>query len=224
MYLVIIAVTVISYLIGSINFSIILSKAISGKDIRESGSGNAGATNMLRTHGKKMGVITLLLDVLKGIVAILLVGYIAYIKIPDDVFFNMNDLCTQLYFALPYIAGVAVILGHNFPLYFGFKGGKGVATSLGVVLMLDWKVGLIVAVCAIAVMAITRYVSLGSILGGAAFIIVEIVKASVTGAYDVIQLVCVIIIGGLLIARHHANIKRLLNGTENKLSFSKKEK
>ncbi len=224
MYLVIIAVTVISYLIGSINFSIILSKAISGKDIRESGSGNAGATNMLRTHGKKMGVITLLLDVLKGIVAILLVGYIAYIKIPDDVFFNMNDLCTQLYFALPYIAGVAVILGHNFPLYFGFKGGKGVATSLGVVLMLDWKVGLIVAVCAIAVMAITRYVSLGSILGGAAFIIVEIVKAAVTGAYDVIQLVCVIIIGGLLIARHHANIKRLLNGTENKLSFSKKEK
>ncbi len=224
MYLVIIAVTVISYLIGSINFSIILSKAISGKDIRESGSGNAGATNMLRTHGKKMGVITLLLDVLKGIAAILLVGYIAYIKIPDDVFFNMNDLCTQLYFALPYIAGVAVILGHNFPLYFGFKGGKGVATSLGVVLMLDWKVGLIVAVCAIAVMAITRYVSLGSILGGAAFIIVEIVKAAVTGAYDVIQLVCVIIIGGLLIARHHANIKRLLNGTENKLSFSKKEK
>ncbi len=224
MYLVIIAVTVISYLIGSINFSIILSKAISGKDIRESGSGNAGATNMLRTHGKKMGVITLLLDVLKGIVAILLVGYIAYIKIPDDVFFNMNDLCTQLYFALPYIAGVAVILGHNFPLYFGFKGGKGVATSLGVVLMLDWKVGLIVAVCAIAVMAITRYVSLGSILGGAAFIIVEIVKAAVTGEYNVIQLVCVIIIGGLLIARHHANIKRLLNGTENKLSFSKKEK
>lgn len=224
MYLVIIAVTVISYLIGSINFSIILSKAISGKDIRESGSGNAGATNMLRTHGKKMGVITLLLDVLKGIAAILLVGYIAYIKIPDDVFFNMNDLCTQLYFALPYIAGVAVILGHNFPLYFGFKGGKGVATSLGVVLMLDWKAGLIVAVCAIAVMAITRYVSLGSILGGAAFIIVEIVKAAVTGEYNVIQLVCVIIIGGLLIARHHANIKRLLNGTENKLSFSKKEK
>lgn len=210
-FLIIIAVAVISYLIGSVNFSIILSKLISGKDIRESGSGNAGATNMLRTHGKKMGVITLLLDVLKGIIAILIV---VILPMGTDMFKE----------TLSYIAGVCVILGHNFPVYFGFKGGKGVATSLGVVLMLDWKVGLIVAVCAIAVMAVTRYVSLGSILGGAAFIIVEIVKSAVTGEYNVTQLVCVIIIGGLLIARHHANIKRLLNGTENKLSFSKKEK
>ncbi len=130
---------------------------------------------------------------------------------------TLNDL-------FPYIAGVCVILGHNFPLYFGFKGGKGVATSLGVVLMLDWKVGLIVALIAIAVMAITRYVSLGSVIGGAMFIIIEIIKAVITQNYNIIQLVCVIIIGGLLIARHRANIKRLLNGTENKLSFSKKEK
>lgn len=210
-YLIIIAVAVVSYLIGSVNFSILISKAISGKDIRESGSGNAGATNMLRTHGKKMGVLTLLLDVLKGIVAII-IAMIVDKKIGAD---------TGI---LSYIAGVCVILGHNFPIYFGFKGGKGVATSLGVVLMLDWKVGLIVAVCAIAIMAITRYVSLGSILGGAAYIVVEIVKAIVTKNYNIVQLVCVVIIGGLLIARHHANIKRLLSGTENKLSFGKKEK
>ena len=210
-YLIIIAVAVISYLIGSVNFSILISKAISGKDIRESGSGNAGATNMLRTHGKKMGVLTLLLDVLKGIVAII-IAMIVDKKIGAN---------TGI---LSYIAGVCVILGHNFPIYFGFKGGKGVATSLGVVLMLDWKVGLIVAVCAIAIMAITRYVSLGSILGGAAYIVVEIVKAIVTKNYNIVQLVCVVIIGGLLIARHHANIKRLLSGTENKLSFGKKEK
>lgn len=210
-YLVIIAVAVVSYLIGSVNFSILISKAISGKDIRESGSGNAGATNMLRTHGKKMGVLTLLLDVLKGIVAII----IAMI-VDKNIGANTG--------ILSYIAGVCVILGHNFPIYFGFKGGKGVATSLGVVLMLDWKVGLIVAVCAIAIMAITRYVSLGSILGGAAYIVVEIVKAIVTKNYNIVQLVCVVIIGGLLIARHHANIKRLLSGTENKLSFGKKEK
>lgn len=210
-YLIIIAVAVISYLIGSVNFSILISKAISGKDIRESGSGNAGATNMLRTHGKKMGVLTLLLDVLKGIVAII-IAMIVDKNIGAD---------TEI---LSYIAGVCVILGHNFPIYFGFKGGKGVATSLGVVLMLDWKVGLIVAVCAIAIMAITRYVSLGSILGGAAYIVVEIVKAIVTKNYNIVQLVCVVIIGGLLIARHHANIKRLLSGTENKLSFGKKEK
>lgn len=210
-YLIIISVAVISYLIGSVNFSILISKAISGKDIRESGSGNAGATNMLRTHGKKMGVLTLLLDVLKGIIAII----IAMI-VDKNIGANTG--------ILSYIAGVCVVLGHNFPLYFGFKGGKGVATSLGVVLMLDWKVGLIVAVCAIAIMAVTRYVSLGSILGGAAYIVVEIVKAIVTKNYNVIQLVCVVIIGGLLIARHHANIKRLLSGTENKLSFGKKEK
>lgn len=229
MYLVIIAVAVISYLIGSINFSIILSKIISGKDIRESGSGNAGATNMLRTHGKKMGVITLLLDVAKGIAAILL--SMLAVKFLKGNAMQLNILnggdgptavyMTSDYAFLKYIAGVCVILGHNFPLYFGFKGGKGVATSLGVVLMLDWKVGLIVAVCAVAVMAITRYVSLGSILGGAAYIIAEIVKAVVKGEYNIMQLVCVVIIGGLLIARHHANIKRLLNGTENKLGAKK---
>lgn len=231
-YLIIIAVAVVSYLIGSVNFSILISRAISGKDIRESGSGNAGATNMLRTHGKKMGILTLLLDVLKGIIVVLLACLAA--KLFDGEALSLGVVggadgptayyVTSDYSFLKYIAGVCVILGHNFPLYFGFKGGKGVATSLGVVLMLDWKVGLIVAVCAIAVMAITRYVSLGSILGGAAYIVVEIAKAIVTKNYNAVQLVCVIIIGGLLIARHRANIKRLLNGTENKLSFSKKEK
>lgn len=221
MYLIIIAVAVISYLIGSVNFSIILSKVISGKDIRESGSGNAGATNMLRTYGKKMGVVTLLLDVVKGIIVVALAWFVAVDLLWGD---RVIGAVTNIICALPYIAGVCVILGHNFPLYFGFKGGKGVATSLGVVLMLDWKVGLIVAVCAIAIMAITRYVSLGSILGGAMFIVIEIVKAIGTKNYSIVELVCVIIIGGLLIARHHANIKRLINGTENKLSFGKKEK
>lgn len=209
--LIIVSLAVVSYLIGSVNFSIILSRIIGGKDIRQSGSGNAGATNMLRTYGKKMGVITLLLDVLKGIIAILIARFVR-----DELGFNFE--------ALDYIAGVCVVLGHNFPLYFGFKGGKGVATSLGVVLMLDWKVGLIVAVCAILIMAVTKYVSLGSILGGAAFIVVEIIKALVTKSFNITEIVCVVIIGGLLISRHHANIKRLISGTENKLSFSKKEK
>ena len=211
-YLIIALTAIVSYLIGSVNFSILLSKMLSGKDIRESGSGNAGATNMLRTYGKKMGVITLLLDVLKGIVVILLSRLVKNIAGTDEI-----------YPVISYIAGVCVILGHNFPLYFGFKGGKGVATSLGVVLMLDWKVGLIVAVVAIAVMAVTRYVSLGSILGGAMYIVIEIVKMIVTKSVDVIQLVCVVIIGGLLIARHHANIKRLLKWYR-KQTWSKKRR
>lgn len=211
-YFVVILIGFFAYLIGSVNFSILLSRLISGKDIRESGSGNAGATNMLRTYGKKMGVITLLLDVLKGIVAILL-SHVA-VKMFSD---------TSLYETVGYISGVCVILGHNFPLYFGFKGGKGVATSLGVVLMLDWKIGLAVAVVAILIMAITRYVSLGSIIGGVFYIIAEVVRIVAEGKADAIKLVCVIVIGGLLVARHHANIKRLLSGTENKLG-AKKEK
>lgn len=228
MYLIIIVVAVISYLIGSINFSILLSKAISGKDIRESGSGNAGATNMLRTHGKKMGVITLLLDVLKGVVAILFAIFVVqllnqYRLVSFPTSLAQTAPLPEMIDIMPvkYLAGVCVILGHNFPLYFGFKGGKGVATSLGVVMMLDWKIGLIVAVFAIAIMAITRYVSLGSIIGGAAFIIAEFAKAFITHEYNAVQLVCVVIIGGLLIARHHANISRLIHGTENKLSFKK---
>lgn len=218
--LIIIAVAVISYLIGSVNFSILLSRIIGKKDIRESGSGNAGATNMLRTYGKKMGIITLLLDILKGVIAVCIVKALT----GSDIMYPDTSSDMALNDVLPYIAGVAVVLGHNFPLYFVFKGGKGVATSLGVVLMLDWKIGLIVAVIAIAIIAVTRYVSLGSIIGGAAFVTAEFVKAFITHEYNAVQLVCAVIIGGLLIARHHANIKRLLNGTENKLSFGKKEK
>lgn len=211
-YFVVILIAAVAYLIGSVNFSILLSRLIEGKDIRESGSGNAGATNMLRTYGKKMGVLTLLLDVLKGVIVILL-SHIAVKTFCDN----------SLYEIMGYISGVCVILGHNFPLYFGFKGGKGVATSLGVVLMLDWKVGLAVAVLAILIMAITRYVSLGSIMGGVIYIIAEVAIIVAGGDFNAVKLVCVVVIGGLLIARHHANIKRLLNGTENKLG-AKKEK
>ena len=231
-WIAIIAVAVISYLIGSVNFSIMLSKKLTGKDIRESGSGNAGATNMLRTHGKKMAIATLILDVLKGVLAIVISWIIGGITIGlFNKLFDMWDLWNyavgDIFAAIPYIAAVCVVLGHNFPLYFGFKGGKGVATSLGVVMMLDWKIGLIIAVIAIAVMAITRYVSLGSIIGGALYIVINLaifITQHVRGSVvNITSMVCVVILGGLLIARHHANIGRLLNGTENKLSFSKKE-
>ena len=190
---------ILSYLIGSINFSILLSRLVGGKDIRKSGSGNAGATNMLRTYGKKMGVITLLLDVLKGVAVILIC--------------RLMNIGSEW----EYISAVGVILGHNFPLYFGFKGGKGVATSLGAALMLDWKIGFVVAVIAIAIMAITRYVSLGSIIGGIIYIIANIISMIVSKRFNLIILICVIVMGGLLVVRHHANIKRLLTGTESKL-------
>lgn len=208
MMLFLVTAGVAAYLIGSVNFSILLSRIIEGKDIRKSGSGNAGATNMLRTYGKKMGIITLVLDILKGVVCVLLAKLIA-----ENI---LNEDAAE---TAAYIAGVCAILGHNFPLYFGFKGGKGVATSLGVVLVLDWKIGLIVAAAAIIIMALTKYVSLGSVIGGAAFVAAEVIKGAAEGSLFSLQTLCAAIIGILLIARHHANIKRLINGTENKLSF-----
>lgn len=202
---------VICYLIGSVNSSIILSRVTSGEDIRSEGSGNAGATNMLRTRGKKMGAITLIADILKGVAAVLIARLFAGAFFIDGT-------------TVEYVAAAAVVLGHDFPVFFGFKGGKGVATSLGAVLMLDWKIGLVILICAVAVIALTRYVSLGSVLGGAAFITEEAVQMITARELNIARLVCVLIIGGLLIQRHHANISRLLNGTENKLGAKKDKK
>lgn len=227
--IIIVLTAVISYLIGSINSSIILSRAISGKDIRESGSGNAGATNMLRTHGKKMGVLTLLIDVFKGVLAVGLAWMVIKYYYSDFVSGvwekdNLNTWQKTLdSISIPYIAGLFVILGHNFPVFFGFKGGKGVATSLGAVMMLDWKIGVMLLAIAIIIMAITRYVSLGSIVAGALFIILEIARMFFDSEWNFIRIICVILMGGLVIIRHHANIKRLMAGTENKLGAKKKE-
>ena len=196
-------IPVIAYLIGSVNASILISRIVMGKDIREVGSGNAGATNMLRTMGKKYAIVTLIIDILKGVIA---VG-ISFLLVRSSV--------------MPYIAGVCVVLGHNFPIFFGFKGGKGVATSLGVVMMLDWKVGLIVLATAVLIIAITRYVSLGSIVAAIAFAALEIIKMAYLHDWNTIRLICVLILAGLLIWRHHENIGRLLNGTENRLGAKK---
>lgn len=204
----IIAIGLISYLIGSINSSILISKAVTGKDIRKSGSGNAGATNMLRTMGKKYAAITLIIDILKGVVALIIARL-------------MQGLGVEPW--AEYIAGVCVVLGHNFPVFFGFKGGKGVATSLGVVMMLDWKIGLAVLIIALAVMATTRYVSLGSIIAAVTFIVLQIAVMLISGNFNLVRFVCVMILGILLIVRHSANIVRLLNHTENKLGQKKKE-
>ena len=201
-------VGVVSYLIGSVNSSILISKMVTGKDIRQSGSGNAGATNMLRTMGKKYAAITLVIDILKGVIAILLakllIGYGAYLS-------------------SEYIAAVAVVLGHNFPVFFGFRGGKGVATSLGVVLLLDWRIGLCVLVIAISIMAMTKYVSLGSITSALVFMVAQVAVMLTVEGFDLVRFICVLILGLLLIVRHRANIVRLISGTENKLGSKKKQ-
>ena len=204
-----IVIAIIAYLIGSINFSVIISKKMAGFDIREKGSGNAGSTNMLRSIGKKAAALTLICDILKGVIAIG-IGLIVS-KIAKDV---DRALIVQ-------IAGIFVVLGHTFPLFFGFKGGKGVATSLGVLLMINWKIGLICLVFALVLMAFGRMVSLGSI--GAAilypvltlFIHTNYIVESTGIKYFVFSIILAIIV----LFNHRTNIHRIANGTESKLSF-----
>lgn len=205
---------IIAYLIGSVNFSVIFSKKFAGFDVREKGSGNAGSTNMLRSVGKKAAALTLICDVLKGVVAIVIAIIVGNI-IQD----SNKELLLQ-------IAGIAVVLGHTFPIFFQFKGGKGVATSLGILLMSNWQIGLICLVFALVLMALTRMVSLGSC---AAAVLFPVLTLFINDHYTVLTegkpgstyLVYSIIMAVIVLFNHRSNIKRILNGTENKLSFKK---
>ena len=210
-----IIMAIIAYLIGSINFSIIISKKIAGFDVREKGSGNAGTTNMLRSVGKKAAAITLVCDILKGVISIVIAIIIGKIAKNFD-----KELLLQ-------IAGIAVVLGHTFPIFFGFKGGKGVATSLGVLLMSNWQIGLICLVFALVLMVLTRMVSLGSCTAAVLFPVLTLFinqhyTVLTDGKNGNVYFVYSVILAIIVLYNHRENIKRILNGTENKLSFSKK--
>lgn len=208
-----IIVTIIAYLLGSISFSVIISKKMAGFDVREKGSGNAGTTNVLRTVGKKASIITLICDILKGVVAIL-VAYIAGLIMKDGV---DKALLIQL-------AGIAVILGHTFPIFFGFKGGKGIATALGVLMMTNWNIGLICLVFALVLMILTRMVSLGSIAAAILFPVLIVFMPHNAYLVDGNYIIYSILLAVLVVFNHRANVKRLLTGTENKIDFKKLKK
>ncbi len=203
-----IIVGIISYLIGSINFSVIISKRIAGFDIREKGSGNAGSTNMLRSVGKTAAIITLICDILKGIVSIgiaILLG-----KIVQD---TNKELLLQ-------ISGIMVIIGHTFPIFFGFKGGKGVATSLGVLLISNWQIGLICLVFALVIMLLTRMVSLGSCTAAILFPVLTLfINENYTvltdGKSGNVYFIYSVILAVIVIFNHRENIKRIYEGREN---------
>lgn len=197
-------VGLVAYLIGSISFAIIFSKKFGGFDVREKGSKNAGTTNVLRTVGKKAAILTLICDILKGVIAVLLAMLAA--KIWED-----SDAET-----LKYLAGLMAIIGHTFPIYYGFKGGKGVATSLGVLLVVNPQIGIICLVFALIIIIATRWVSLGSILAATLFPVLTFFMVD-----NLTAKVISILIGLLVIFNHRTNIKRLKEGTENKLSFKK---
>lgn len=203
-----ILVAIIGYAIGSVNFSIIFSKKIAGFDVRDKGSGNAGTTNMLRTAGKGLAALTLICDILKGIIAVLIAWWIG--KINHDV---KPDVLIQL-------AGFFAVVGHTFPVYFGFKGGKGVATSLGILLIVNWQIGLICLVFALLVMIFTKMVSVGSIMAAILFPVLTLFITDhylVSGNYVIFG----IAMAALVIFNHRSNIKRIYKGEENKLSFHK---
>ena len=188
------------YLLGSLNFAIIISKLFYRDDIRKYGSGNAGMTNMLRTYGKLPAAATLLLDMAKGAVSVVL-GTLIFADIGSA------------------IAGLFVVLGHMFPCFYKFKGGKGVATTAMVVLATDWLVFLILLAIFLVIVIGTKYVSLGSVM---CMLIYPFVLANIhnTG-FNVLS---AIIVAALVIFMHRSNIARLRAGTESKISFKKKAK
>jgi glycerol-3-phosphate acyltransferase PlsY len=190
---------IVGYLLGSLNTSLVIGRFYK-VDVRQHGSGNAGMTNTLRTLGKKAALLVIFGDMLKGVLAYL-AGY----------FIFGGELGGML-------GGTACIIGHIWPAFFGFKGGKGVLTTLAALLMFDWQIALGLLAVFIVILLLTRYVSLGSVVAAFLFPI----AAAVFGR-DIQTMVFSGIIAVLVILRHHENIGRLLSGTESKFSLSRKK-
>lgn len=191
----------IAYLLGSIPFGYLLVRVFNHKDIRATGSGNIGATNVLRSGAKGLGIATLLLDLGKAFAAVWIARRIA----PGN-------------YELAVGAAVAAVLGHVYPVWLGFRGGKGVASALGVFLALTWPSALCILTVFLAVVLVTRFVSLGSIIAAAslpffAYYFVPVRSPGVILGF--------LFITALIIAKHHQNIRRLLAGTESRFGSGK---
>ena len=190
-----------AYLFGGLSPAVMLSRSLTGEDIRQKGSGNAGSTNMLRNHGIRMGALTFVLDTLKGVLpallALLLLG-----RVPA------------------YIVSIAVVVGHIFPVFLGFRGGKGVATTFGVLVVLQPIPALIVFLLAVALIALTGYVSVGSIFGVLMFPILGFTLPFIGWQFGLFGLV----IAAIILWKHKENIERLIKRQENKLDWKKIKK
>ena len=201
----VLAALVSGYLLGSLNTAVIVGKFY-GKDIRSHGSKSAGLTNTLRVLGKSAAVFVLAGDILKGIVACLIglsLGVHGHSGTAAD--------CVSLL-----AAGAGAIAGHNWPLYFGFKGGKGALTGAAVLFMIDWRVALVCLGLFVTIVAATRYVSLGTICAALLLVVLSFVPAFGGTAYFTV-FACVMAF--IVIVKHRGNIQRLLSGTENRLTF-----
>ena len=209
-------VAVVSYLLGSIPFGYVLVRVFRGEDIRQTGSGNIGATNVARSGAKGLGIATLALDAIKGALAVWLAALLAGSKYNSCGDGMSAHFCVHPLRLMATAALVAVI-GHVFPVWLRFKGGKGVATALGVFCVLFPKAILVALAIFILVVAVTRYVSLGSILGAIAFP----VAACFMQDADWLSLLLASGVSLIIIVKHHQNIGRLLGGTEHRFGASK---
>jgi glycerol-3-phosphate acyltransferase PlsY len=215
-------VILLSYLVGSIPTSIILSKLVKGIDIREHGSGNAGGTNVFRVLGWKWGVLTIILDAVKGAIAVIVVARLYLDSIPFSNITPFDDFTL-----VQIICGIAAVIGHIWTVFAGFRGGKGIATALGfLITIITIDMLLALAVFTITV-TLSRYISLGSILAAVSLPIILIVRENLFGVnIPGYQTILPFIVGLVLLVvyTHRKNINRLIKGSENKISFLKKNK
>ncbi|OEH91121.1 glycerol-3-phosphate 1-O-acyltransferase PlsY [Bacillus solimangrovi] len=200
-----IAALVIGYLLGSLNTAVIVGK-IYGKDIRNYGSKSAGLTNTLRVLGNSAASLVLVGDILKGVIA-------CFIGLYFSVYFHTGEAndCISLL-----AAGAGVVIGHNWPVYFGFKGGKGALIAVSVLFMINWVMALICLGFFVLIVALTRYVSLGTICATVLFAVISFIPVFGNDLYFYIFAFLMVFI---VVFRHRENIRRLLSGTENKLIF-----
>ena len=206
---------VFAYFCGCFNGAVIVSKYILRDDIRDHGSGNAGLTNFYRTFGGFLTLVVILTDVLKAVLAIQISVWLAGQFLPIDS--KETEMVVRV--LAQYWAGLFCLLGHMFPCMFHFKGGKGILSGGTIAIMIDWRIALVVWSGFIILVALTRYVSLGSVWAGGSFPFIS----WYCFPHQPVVIVLAFIIGGLVVWQHRANIKRLLSGTENKFSFHKKQ-
>ncbi len=214
-----IIILVLSYLVGSIPTSIIVSKLVKGIDIREHGSGNAGGTNTIRVLGWKYGIFVILFDAFKGAFAVVVIARLFGGNLPFS-----NQTPFDNFTLVQILAGLAAVMGHVWTIFAGFKGGKGIATALGfLVTIVTVDMLIAVAIFFIVVLA-TKYVSLGSISAAIALPLIIIIRENVFGVdipgyYTILPFV--ILTSALVIYTHRKNIERLLKGKENKIKIKK---
>ena len=227
-----VATMVIAYLIGSLNPAIIITRIKTGKDIRTMGSGNAGFTNVLRSVGTGPAVATIICDYLKGIIAVL-IGWWIFSSLTVT-----NDVAPIEYVKYGrYLAGMCVILGHTFPIYYGFKGGKGVVTANALMLVVDWRVFLMILATFLIIFLVTKIISLGSIACAALYPVYTLLvtyfmdylpflgtENELRFRFVLISTACAAAVGAMVIIMHKENIGRLLRGEEKRIKAKGSDK